>query len=60
MLNLQDQLMTKTPQCLEQLLLLGKWNSRGSNYGLTMKDETIHPAPIADKTDTRSITVLKV
>ncbi|KFY28314.1 hypothetical protein V491_00535 [Pseudogymnoascus sp. VKM F-3775] len=30
------------------------------NQGLTMKDKMIHPAPIAESTDTTSIAVLKV
>lgn len=58
---LQDQLMAETPQWPKQLLLLENFGiPRDLNQGLTMKDKMIHPAPIAESTDSTSITVLKV
>jgi hypothetical protein len=59
MRGLQDQLMPKTSQFFEQLRTLGAFQAQDICHEHTKKLAIIHPAPMAEKIDTVSMTELK-
>jgi hypothetical protein len=59
MRGLQDQLMAKTSQLFQQLRTLGAFQTQNICHEYTKKLAIIHPALMAEKIDTMSMTELK-